>query len=96
MSAYMEAAKAIVFNEIMRMKSKVNGRRNYTIVLETKYNTAYVGTHGAMRRRGFMDPVSIDYMGRVGLCWLHYTYKKDYNETIEELKNSNYDIHTII
>lgn len=95
MNAYIDAAKAILFNEYMRKFSKINGRRNYCIILETNYKNAYMGNYGAMKRRGYLAPISITYMAKAGICWLYYTYKKDYNDAIKEIQNNNYNINMI-
>lgn len=85
------AVASLILTETGKAISKLNGRRNWTIRMEMVDKKAYVGTFGLLNRRGFNSEF-LSYMASHGTCWAEFTYKKDFNDAIDALKENGFTI----
>lgn len=85
------ALSAIGMVEIGGYASRVRGRRNYSVRLETKKNVAFVGGHGVMKSRNLLR----DYLktiAKYGITWVDFTYKKDLEAFLEQLEKKDFTV----
>lgn len=71
--------------------SKVCGRRNWGVRIESKKKTAVVGGYGVMCRRHLMGGYLWEF-AEYGLKLVDFTYKKDCMELIQKLEAAGYKI----
>lgn len=67
-----------------KMKSKVEGRRNWVIVCDNKH-IIYKGSYGEAQRRSMLS-WRVQDMIDSGIIILYFTYKKDYLNTVGQLE----------
>lgn len=85
------ALSAIGMIEIGGYASKIRGRRNYSVRIETKKNVAFVGGYGVMKRRSLLSEY-LEKIAKYGITWVAFTYKQDLNAFLEQLEKQNFKI----
>lgn len=85
------ALSAIGMMEIGGYASKIRGRRNYSVRLETKKKVAFVGGYGLMKRRNLLSEC-LEKIEKYGITWIAFTYKQDLDAFLEQLEKQNFKI----
>jgi hypothetical protein len=86
-----ETAKALQnMDRENTLGSKVNGRRNYIIRVEDNCKIVFAGMMGEARRRGETAEY-IRYIILHHVRWYEFTYKKDFKEALDKLKEMGYN-----
>lgn len=88
-----EILKAVIQADITdKICSKIEGRRNWVIRFETvTKKITFNGGFGQAKRRGATGAFLID-MAKYGITWVYFTYKKDYEKTLNILLENGYTI----
>lgn len=85
------ALEAIGMVEVGGYASRVRGRRNYSVRIETSKKVAFVGGHGAMKSRRLMSEY-LKTIAKYGITWVSFTYKKDLFAFIRNLEEQDFTI----
>lgn len=85
------ALSAIGMVEIGGYASKIRGRRNYSVRIETKRNVAFVGGYGVMKSRNLLSEY-LEKIAKYGITWVTFTYKQDLDAFLEQLEKNNFKI----